>query len=191
MTTKVDGRRSGKRWTALLGLVMLSVGATLIIAPQPAAAATSCSSKWHTIKASAVDRKVTFHHGYFAYSDGRQGVEVWNQQILFCRDPRWIANHYGIYTNYSGGYCGANYDVDGNSTDFIHCGWAAIYDTQQLFEIKRYDSKFWSIKLLGTGGCWTASSPRDVIEQYGGTCPASGDQLFEIDGTPPDREPHP
>jgi hypothetical protein len=183
--------RIGKRAAALVGLLALVSTAFVASAAPAVASTTSCSPAWHTIKASALNRMVTFNNDYFfAMANGSKGVAPWNQQVLFCRDPNWTAGHYGIYTNYSGLYCGRN-EPHGDR-EFVSCGWGRIYNENNLFEIKRYDSKFWSIKHVLTLGCVTAHSyldPLEILRQ--GPCPQNGYQLFEIDGTPPDKEPHP
>lgn len=162
-----------RRMFGVLVTVLMAVG--IASAPQTAAAApaaTVCSNSWHYIKASQVGRNVKPEGGWLRASGGS---DLWNQQFTFCRDPLWGANHYGIYSNATGRYC------DGVNTSGIVCSLSNIPDVYALFEVKKYDAKFWTIEAVGRDAyVYTDASGWLRLDrgQFLG-----GDNLFEISPT--------
>lgn len=172
----------------MFSIVMALVLAGGIVAvPEAASAATRCSTSWHYITHGETGLNVRPHPLMWQgdtglYADGVPGDDFWNQQFLFCRDPGWGANHYGIFSNLTRGYWGV--------TDYgsVYAGDPAIEDRYQLFEIRRYDSTWWTIRWLGgwptltyyvcpqitVGEGW----PRNPLRTTGP--PLTGNHLFKI-----------
>jgi hypothetical protein len=118
----------------------LALAALVLPNPAPAHAAVACSTSWHTIKASEVGLNVKPYSNTALHAWG--GNDYWNQQFLFCRDPNWGANHYGIYSNATGKYCNGLISV-------VYCNLSGIPNVYALFEVKPYDGTFWTIKEVG------------------------------------------
>jgi hypothetical protein len=137
--------------------------------------ATSCSTTWHFIKAAEAGRNVRADAGYWVLS-ATGGSDTWNQRFLFCRDPGWGANHYGIYSNATGRYwngcCAVGSPITASSP--------AIYNPTQLFEVRRFDAKFWTIKAVGSNSyVYAKANAGYVLAQDRGDF-LGGDNLFEI-----------
>lgn len=146
------GSRPARWLVVFMALTVLALSASLVRA-DPARADVGCSRSWHTIKASAAGKNLTvlpYPDAEMAvYALGRPGQDPWYQWMLFCRDPGWGPNHWAISSNTSAAYWG-KYDCE-NCIPHVSAVSREIYDWDNLFEVKPYDAKFWTIRSVGTG----------------------------------------
>ena len=124
--------------------VSIVLAAGIVAAPTPASAVTGCSKSWHYITHGETGLNVRPSIGADGsrpvYVDGVPGTDYWNQQFLFCRDPGWAVGHYALYTNFTAGYCYAGDQMD--------CAYPSIVDWHYLFQVRKYDSTWWTIKTV-------------------------------------------
>jgi hypothetical protein len=139
-----------RRWGTLLAATTaaLTLG---VMAVQPAASAqgparlaTGCSRTWHYITHGETGLNVQpVIAYYYLRADGIPGVNYWNQQFLFCRDPDWGPNHYAIYSNLTKKYWWA--DSGGN----LWADYPSIDNPNQLFEVASFDGYWSTIRYVG------------------------------------------
>ena len=104
------------------------------------------------------------------------------QQFLFCRDPGWAPDHYAVYSNLTARY----WDVDFSGG--VYANAPGIADKNQLFEIRRYDSTWWTIKWVGGFRLWSYYvRPNRTYNWHNPleakTDPLTGNHLFRITPT--------
>jgi hypothetical protein len=105
---------------------------------------------------------------------GRPGVEPWYQLMLFCRDPGWTQNHWAVYSNTYGSYW--TKPICEVCVPYVTAQAGDIFNLDELFEIKRYDARFWTIKSVVSGE-WIYVGADGRL--YGRSW-LGGDNLFEI-----------
>jgi hypothetical protein len=109
-----------------------------------AAAETRCSARWHTIRHAETGKMLQPNGAGFVYADGTAGVAPWDQYVLFCRDPDWEQGHYGVYSNRTGRYWFTE------TPDGVIAAYGTQFATPRfLFDLRRYDDKFWTIRFVG------------------------------------------
>lgn len=120
----------------------------VVAAAQSPSVGWRCSTSWHYITHGETGLNVrpdpTMYQGNTSlYADGVPNTDYWNQQFLFCRDPGWGQDHYGIYSNLTAAFWAVT------SSDDVYAGWPTIEDRHQLFEVRRYDATWWTIRYVG------------------------------------------
>jgi hypothetical protein len=161
-----------KRIAALLFSALLAVVVATVI-PQAASAraASGCSTSWHYIKAGEVGRNVKPNY-WTLYAMG--GSDTWNQQFTFCHNAGMAADEYFIYSNARGRYW--------NSLELYPYVGATASNPNivGLFEVKRYNSQFWTIATtLGFNYVYADANSGYALRADRGSF-LGGDNLFVI-----------
>jgi hypothetical protein len=145
-----------KRTGALMAALLMAALALVGVATTPAQAATSCGA-WHIISYGQTGKAITVGADSYLYPVG--GADYWNQQVQFCHDPLWTADHYAIHSNRGGGYWTTKFTVSPfNEPPVCSCS-SQIYNTHELFAIDNFDGNFWTIRSVATGRYLTGTSP--------------------------------
>jgi|tagenome__1003787_1003787.scaffolds.fasta_scaffold19178526_1 hypothetical protein len=112
--------------------------------PGTAHADLHCSTSWHYIThgQSGMTARPEAEGLNWVHANGNRSADPWNQQVTFCYGDGWGANHYAIYSNRTGKYWGS----DGQGAIIARVSGLNEY---AVFEVLRYDSKWWSIRYVG------------------------------------------
>jgi hypothetical protein len=165
-------------------VMALMFAAGIVAVADPAAAATGCSASWHYITHGETGFNLqpdplVYQGNTGVSADGVPGVAPWNQQFLFCRDPGWAPGHYAVYSNLTARY----WDV--TAAGGVYAGAPVIADKNQLFEIRKYDSTWWTIRWVGGFRLWNYYVHPDRTYNWynplmATTAPLSGNHLYRI-----------
>jgi hypothetical protein len=129
-----------------VGMVLAASLALVGIEATPAHAVTTCGP-WHYIAFGQTGLNLKPEDDNYLYATGRANQDFWNQQVQFCRDPDWGANHYAIRSNRGGKYW-SSFMADLDRGRICSCS-TRVFDPQELFEITDFDGNFFLIKSVG------------------------------------------
>jgi hypothetical protein len=133
-------RQRLRRLTAVGILVLGSV----VAGPGTAHADLHCSKTWHYIThgETGATARPDAEPPYWVHANGNRSADYWNQQVLFCYGDGWGTDHYAIYSNRTKKWWGS----DGQGA--IHASNPSLTE-YAVFEIRRYDPTWWSIRYVG------------------------------------------